>query len=144
MRLCFSCNRITTGDPLFCNHCGRSYDLKLCKRLHPNSRSAEVCSQCGSRELSIPQPRAPWYLRPLLLLLAPLPGLILWVGTVAFFFLFLRVLVTDQRLLFPMMLVGLMIGILWFIYVNLPSPAKKGARWIARKAINRGGNKGRH
>lgn len=137
MRLCFSCHRITTGQPLFCNHCGRSYDLKLCRRLHPNSRSAEVCSQCGSRELSTPQPRPSWYLRPLLLLVAPLPGLILWLGTVAFFFAFLKVMVTDPRLMFPMMLVGLMIGLLWLIYVHLPSPAKKGARWIARKAIGR-------
>lgn len=137
MRLCFSCHRITTGDPLFCNHCGRSYDLKLCRRLHPNSRSAEVCSECGSRELSTPQPRGRWYLRPLLLLVAPLPGLILWLGTVAFFFAFLKVLVTDQRLMLPMMLVGLMIGILWLIYVHLPSPLKKGARWITKQAIGK-------
>ena len=137
MRLCFSCHRITTGEPLFCNHCGRSYDTKLCSRLHPNPRSAEVCSQCGSRELSTPQPRAAWYLRPLRLLVAPLPGLILWLGTVAFFFLFLKVLVTDPRLLFPMMVLGLIVGVLWLIYVNLPGPAKKGARWVARKAIKR-------
>ena len=144
MRLCFSCNRITTGDPLFCNHCGRSYDLKLCNRLHPNSRRAEVCSQCGSRELSIPQPQAPWYLRGLLWLATPLPGILLWLGTVAFFFAFLRVLVTDQRLLGPMMALGLIIGILWLIYVNLPSGAKKGARWIARKAIDSREGKPRH
>ena len=137
MRLCFACHRITTGDPLFCNHCGRSYDSKLCNRLHPNPRSAEVCAQCGSRELSTPQPRASWYLRPLLLLVAPLQGLILWLGTVAFFFAFLKVLVTDPRLLFPMMVLGLIIGMLWLIYVHLPSPAKKGARWIARKAVGR-------
>jgi len=85
--------------------------------------------------MSTPQPRARWYLRPLLLLVAPLSGLILWLGTVVFFFMFLKVLVTDQRLLFPMMVLGLIIGVLWLIYVHLPSPAKKGARWIARKAI---------
>jgi RNA polymerase subunit RPABC4/transcription elongation factor Spt4 len=141
MRLCFACHRITTGEPLFCNHCGRSYDVKLCKRLHSNSRSAEVCSQCGSRELSIPQPRARWYLRPLLLLVAPLPGLVLWLGTVVFFFAFINVLLTDQRLLGPMMALGLVIGILWLIYIHLPSGVKKGARWIARRAIDKGKNK---
>jgi RNA polymerase subunit RPABC4/transcription elongation factor Spt4 len=137
MRLCFNCHRITTGEPLFCNHCGRSYDLKLCNRLHPNSRNAEVCSECGSRELSIPQPRGRWYLRPLLLLAAPLPGLILWVGTVAFFFAFLNVLVSEPRLLGPMMGLGLIIALIWLIYVHLPSPAKNGARWIVRRAINK-------
>jgi hypothetical protein len=87
--------------------------------------------------LSTPQPRGRWYLRPLLLLVAPLPGLILWLGTVAFFFVFLKVLVTDQRLMLPMMLVGLMIGILWLIYVHLPSPLKRGARWITKQAIGK-------
>jgi hypothetical protein len=68
---------------------------------------------------------------------APLPGLILWLGTVLFFFAFVRVLVTDQRFLGPMMGLGLIIGILWLVYVNLPSFAKKGARWVAGKAIGR-------
>ena len=45
-----------TGKPLFCGHCGRTYNVKLCPRLHTNPRIAEVCSQCGSRDLSTPQP----------------------------------------------------------------------------------------
>lgn len=57
MRYCYHCGRITPGDPLFCNVCGRSFDRKLCPRLHPNPRSAEICSRCGSRELSTPQPK---------------------------------------------------------------------------------------
>ena len=138
MRLCLACHRITTGEPFFCNHCGRSYDVKLCNRLHQNSRRAEVCSQCGSRELSVPQPPGRWYLRFLLLLAAPLPGLILWFGTIVFFLAFLHVLFTDPRLLAPMMALGLVIGIIWLIYVHLPSPAKKGARWIVRKALDKG------
>jgi len=138
MRLCRACHRITAGDPQFCNHCGRSYDLKLCSRLHPNPRSAEVCSQCGSRELSIPQPRGPWFLKIFMLLAAPLPGLILWIGTVVFFFVFLKVLVSDQRLLLPMMCLGLLVALLWLVYVSLPGPAQKGARWIVRKAISKG------
>ena len=55
----------------------------------------------------------------------------------AFFFAFLKVLVTDQRLIGPMMGLGVIVGILWLIYVNLPSPAKKGARWVVKKAIDR-------
>ena len=56
MKYCFGCNHITPGDPLFCQSCGSSYDVKLCPRLHPNPRHAEVCSRCGSREFSTPQP----------------------------------------------------------------------------------------
>ena len=143
MRLCLACHRITTGDPSFCNHCGSSYDVKLCNRLHQNSRSAEVCSQCGSRELSIPQPPSRWYLRFLLLLAAPLPGLVLWFGTIVFFLTFLHALFTDPRLIGPMMALGLVIGIIWLIYVHLPSPAKRGARWIVRKALDKR-NKPKH
>src|SRR4051794_25260525 len=57
MKHCYSCGRISAGDPLFCNSCGKSFDRKLCPRLHPNPRSAEICSRCGSRELSTPQPK---------------------------------------------------------------------------------------
>jgi hypothetical protein len=80
----------------------------------------------------------------LLWLATPLPGIVLWVGTVAFFFAFLKVLVTDPRLMGPMMALGLVIGILWLIYVHLPSGVKSGARWIARKAIKSKEGKQRH
>ncbi len=64
MKYCYECGRITAGEPLFCNFCGRSYNVKLCPRHHPNPRIAEVCSQCGSRELSTPQPKVSigWWL----------------------------------------------------------------------------------
>src|SRR6266481_2921849 len=69
MKYCYECGRITAGEPLFCNFCGRSYNVKLCPRHHPNPRIAEVCAQCGSRELSTPQPKVSigWRLLELLL-----------------------------------------------------------------------------
>jgi hypothetical protein len=57
MKFCYECGRTTMGDPRYCNFCGRSYDLKSCPRFHANPRSAEACAQCGSRELSRPQPK---------------------------------------------------------------------------------------
>ena len=77
MHYCNQCHRITPGEPLFCNFCGRSYNLKLCPHRHPNPRNAEICSQCGSRDLSMPHPRVPLWLAPLLLLLSALPALVL-------------------------------------------------------------------
>src|SRR5947209_18622743 len=59
MKYCYHCSRINPGDPLFCNTCGRSFDRKLCPRLHPNPRSAEICARCGSRELSTPHAKVP-------------------------------------------------------------------------------------
>src|SRR6267378_3273322 len=57
MKYCYACGHTTGGEPLFCNSCGRSYDVKLCPRLHVNPRLAEACSQCGTRDLSTPQPK---------------------------------------------------------------------------------------
>ncbi len=120
MRYCNQCHRITPGDPLFCNTCGRSYDHKLCQHRHPNPRSAEICSQCGSRELSTPHPRVPLLLSALLVLLSALPGLLLFGVSLLFLIGFVNALVTNQQLLFQLMLVGLMLAFLWYLYMHLP------------------------
>src|SRR5690349_6196588 len=77
MKYCYACGHRTGGEPLFCNFCGRSYDVKLCPKLHVNPRIAEACSQCGSRDLSIPQPTVPVLWRFLALLAQAVFGLLL-------------------------------------------------------------------
>jgi RNA polymerase subunit RPABC4/transcription elongation factor Spt4 len=120
MRYCHQCHRVTPGEPLFCNFCGRSYDFKLCPHRHPNPRNAEVCNQCGSRELSTPHPRVPLWLAPLVALLSALPGLLLLCVTILFGFGFIQVLFSNQQLLFQAMLAGLMLAFLWYLYLQLP------------------------
>jgi hypothetical protein len=120
MRYCNQCHKLTPGEPLFCNFCGRSYDLKLCPHRHPNPRSAEICSQCGSRELSTPHPRIPVWLAPLLALLSALPGVLLLLITLLFAIGFVNALVSSPQLLFQFMLAGLMLAFLWYLYMHLP------------------------
>src|SRR5262249_51997165 len=115
MRFCNNCQRVTAGEPLFCNFCGRSYDLKLCPHRHANPRTAEVCSQCGSRELSTPHPAMSLWLHSLLALLSVLPGLVLLGVSLLFLVGFFQVLFTNQQLLFQFMLLGVMIGGLWWL-----------------------------
>lgn len=79
MKYCYNCNRITPGEPSFCNSCGRSYNVKLCPRKHSNPRSALACSECGSRDLSTPQPRVPIWAQVLAFFVSFLPGLLLFV-----------------------------------------------------------------
>jgi len=69
MTYCYHCGRITAGKALFCQSCGRTYDVKLCPRLHVNPRHAEVCAQWGSRELSTPQPKVSFWWKALGLVL---------------------------------------------------------------------------
>ena len=121
MRYCNQCHRITPGEPLFCNSCGRSYDFKLCPSRHPNPRNAEICSQCGSRELSTPHPRIPLWLAPLVVLLSAMPGILLFGVTILFFVALINVLLRDQQLLFQAMLAGLMLAFLWYLYMHLPA-----------------------
>jgi RNA polymerase subunit RPABC4/transcription elongation factor Spt4 len=120
MRYCNHCHRITSGEALFCNFCGRSYDFKLCPHRHPNPRNAEICSQCGSRELSTPHPRVPFLLLPLVWLLTALPGLLLVTVSILFVFGLLRTLLTNQALMFQAVLAGLMLAFLWYLYMRLP------------------------
>jgi len=133
MRYCLNCNHVTTGEPLFCNFCGRSYDVKLCPAKHLNPRSAEVCSLCGSRDFSTPAPKAPLWLVPLLWLLKFVPGILLLVGSVFFFLTFLRVLLSDPRLLFPFLCLGLMLGLLWYLYMQLPASIRRLFHVVLRK-----------
>ena len=123
MHYCNQCHRITPGEPLFCNFCGRSYNLKLCPHRHPNPRNAEICSQCGSRDLSMPHPRVPLWLAPLLLLLSALPALVLIGVTLLFLIGFVNALASSPQLLLQFMLVGLMLAFLWYLYMPAQLPA---------------------
>lgn len=120
MRYCNNCHRFTVGQPLYCNFCGRSYGVKLCPHHHPNPRNAESCSQCGSRDLSTPHPRLPLWLMPLVSLLSVLPGLLLVIVSAAFVFGLVRTLLFNQQLMFQAVIAGLMLSLLWYLYMHLP------------------------
>lgn len=135
MRYCHNCGRVTTGDPLYCQFCGRTYDVKLCPRHHLNSRSAQVCSQCGSRELSTPAPKIPIWLKPLFLLLSILPGFGLLFLSLVFIVVFIQRLLSDPGALTGMMVLGLMLGFCWYLWIHLPGFVRK----LLRKAFIKGG-----
>lgn len=134
MRYCHNCHKITSGEPLFCNFCGRSYDSKLCPHRHANPRNAAICNQCGSRELSTPQPRIPFLLAPLVLLLSVIPGLLLFAISLLFLIGFINALAENQQLLFQFLLVGLMLAFLWFLYMHLPAFLKRFLSLLFRRS----------
>lgn len=112
MRYCHNCHRMTTGQPQFCNNCGRSFNVKLCPRLHVNPRAAQVCSQCGSHELSTPQPTLPMLMKPVVMLLGLGPGILLLLLLSIWLVVFVRQLLRDPNGLLPLMLVALVLGLL--------------------------------
>jgi hypothetical protein len=113
MKFCFNCNRITPGEPLFCNFCGRSYDVKLCPRRHANPRSAEACSQCGSQDLSTPQPRRPVWASPLGFLLSVIPGAFLTFTSIVVLIAAVIAILQRPEMIVSLVILAIPFGILW-------------------------------
>src|ERR1700733_3859125 len=121
MKYCFNCNRLTPGEPLFCNSCGRTYDVKLCPRRHVNPRNAEACSQCGSRDLSMPQPRRPAWAPILGLLLSVVPGIFLGTASIVVGVALIVAILQRPAMIVALALLTIPIGILWWAWSQIPS-----------------------
>lgn len=125
MKYCYECGRMTPGDPLYCNFCGRSYDLKLCPRHHPNPRIAEICSQCGSRELSTPQPKVSIWWRILEWLTRMFVAALLTVLSAIFLFEFLIAVLQSSAGRGAVILLTVLLGLLWWLWTLLPDWFRK-------------------
>jgi DNA-directed RNA polymerase subunit RPC12/RpoP len=125
MKFCYQCGRATAGNPLFCSKCGRSYDVRLCPRLHRNSRYAKACSQCGSRELSQPQAAVSVWWKVLEFLVRVVFGILLVGLTLAGLSALLRMREAQAGLV----AFGILVGLLWWVWTLVPE-------WI-RKFVSR-------
>jgi hypothetical protein len=124
MKYCYYCGHVTAGEPLFCKLCGRSYDLKLCPRLHKNHRIAEVCSRCGSRVLSTPQPRmSVWWKVLSFILQAAFGGCLTFLSITA-----AVVLILNPHARNPLTVFAVFIGVLWWMWTEIPQWLKEIAR----------------
>jgi hypothetical protein len=133
MKYCYQCGHMTTGEPLFCNFCGRSYDLKLCPRLHVNGRGAEVCSKCGSRELSTPQPKIPMSWRLLAILARLGLGLLLFYASLCLLIAFFRTPEVQRALA----AIGLLLAVLWWLWTKLPDWLQEMLRALWQRKENK-------
>lgn len=120
MKYCYNCNRVTIGEPLFCNFCGRSYNVKLCPLRHVNPRNAEACSQCGSRDLSIPQPKVPTWTSVLLFFLSLVPGLFLALISIAFVFFMVKQLLNRPNMFLALAVLQILLAMLWWGWAQIP------------------------
>lgn len=141
MRYCTQCRHLTPGEPLFCNVCGRTYDVRLCPRLHVNPRSAQLCSQCGSRDLSRPQPPTTFVNRLSMTALRLLPLILLGVISLAVLLAFVEAVLTNAQVQGQLLAILLLLGACWWAYMQLPSPVRSG---ISRLVRRNKGDGGRH
>ncbi len=134
MRYCYNCDRTTVGQPIFCNFCGRTYNVKLCPKLHPNPRSAEVCHRCGSRELSTPQPRIPLWVHITLFVLTLLPGVALALVSIAVIRVLIQQLRSGPDLPAGPFLLTVLTTFLWFMWAEFPHWIRSAIhKWLKRK-----------
>ncbi len=133
MKYCYQCGKMTNGEPLFCNSCGRSYDVKLCPRMHQNPRGAEVCSKCGSRELSTPQPKIPMSWRLLAILVRLGLGLVLFYASLSLVIALVRTPEVQQA----MVALGLLLAGLWWLWSKLPDWFQELIRALWKRKENK-------
>lgn len=138
MRYCFSCKRLTAGDPLFCGQCGSTYDVRLCPRLHVNPRGARVCSQCGSHDLTTPQPRRGVLTSLWFFVLLRLPGVVLLLLSIWLFLAMLSELLTNQEIQGQFFGLLLLLGVGWWAFTQLPTPVRHGISRLVRKKRRNG------
>jgi hypothetical protein len=134
MRYCYNCNHITQGQPLFCQFCGRSYNVKLCPRLHQNPRNAQVCSQCGSRALTTPEPKQPLWVSVAALALSFVPGLLLLLISFLAIVAVLHSVMSSPRVLVSFVFLALALTVLWAMWTRLPLALR---RWIRKQMLDR-------
>lgn len=133
MKYCYECGRMTAGAPRYCQFCGMTYDVKLCPRRHENPRFAEVCSQCGSRELSTPQPKVSSLWRVMEFLARVLIGLLVVYVLLSF----LYGMFTTPRVADALVALALLLAALLILWGMVPSWFKS----LVRKSLGKGGHR---
>jgi hypothetical protein len=124
MKFCYACGSITPGEPLYCSKCGCTYDVKLCPRHHANARGAEVCTKCGSKDLSKPQPRIPVALQLAAILIRLVLGLLLFYATLSLVVALMRSRQVEQFFVAA----GILLAVLWGLWGKLPDWIQEGIR----------------
>ena len=137
MKYCYECGRMTAGKPLFCSFCGRTYDVKLCPRLHSNRRAAQVCAECRSRDLSTPQPKVFFWWRIAEWLAKVFLALILFLLSCAGAIAVLEGLLRSPQLQCGLIGLAILLGLLWWIWSELPEWFRKLVRKSFQKTRSR-------
>jgi hypothetical protein len=112
--------------------------------MHPNSRNAQACSRCGSRELSTPQPRRPIWAPLLQVVLSVIPGFFLVLASVAVVLFFITEVLVNSNMLVPFFMLGIALGILWWMWSQIPQWFRRAIYELLKRirdGVDRGGNR---
>jgi hypothetical protein len=101
--------------------------------MHQNPRGAEVCSKCGSRELSTPQPKIPMSWRLLAILVRLGLGLVLFYASLSLVIALVRTPEVQQA----MVALGLLLAGLWWLWSKLPDWFQELIRALWKRKENK-------
>lgn len=123
MRYCVYCRGFNQGKPLYCQYCGRTFDVRICSHCHHlNPQNALTCRNCGSPELSEISGQLPRWLGFLKILFR------------TFIILSVVGFVTNLSLFIPVFVV---MGLFFVMYSLLPEEAKKIIKMLVSFLIQR-------
>ncbi|MBI1934792.1 zinc ribbon domain-containing protein [Candidatus Peregrinibacteria bacterium] len=140
MKRCTYCFRYSLSTSPYCNHCGRSFNVRLCSRGHINRRDALFCAECGSGDLSTPAPPASFLFHLSQWTLRLVIGFAI---AVALFSLVAGLLYSlDWSAIGPrLVLLAFMLLFLYWTTMLLPGPVRKVGKAAGRTAWNAMTNK---
>src|SRR3954452_25361740 len=119
MKYCNFCKRLSAGEPLFCEHCQHTYNVRLCPHRHENPRSAVYCGTCGSNDLSAPAPERSVLAAALIYTLPKFGALLLLLVSLYVFFGILDAILTNQQLSGQLVSVVLVLALAWWLYLRV-------------------------
>jgi hypothetical protein len=108
--------------------------MRLCPRGHENPRGSVACQECGSKDLSTPQPQRRLSARLLLASGSVILKTVLFFGSLLYLLALIHDVLRDPDTLLPDMLVGLAIGLLWLALVSIEDMLRP---WRRRKRRRR-------
>lgn len=120
MRFCNRCRKVTLGEPLFCNHCGSSFDEKLCPARHVNARYATACRECGSRDFSTPAPPISFAMKLAFTLASWMPGIFLALLLLMVAVAVVEAILTNQQVQSAALALLFILAVLFYAYAHLP------------------------
>ena len=134
MKYCNNCFRFSVGKPPYCTSCGRSYNVRLCKRGHRNSRQTQFCAECGSGDLSTPAPpetalsrMSRWSVQ---LVFGMFVGLVILALTASIF------VALDWSVIGPKLVqLGITVGVLYWATTLLPGPIRKAGSSLGKQFV---------
>lgn len=122
MKYCAHCKRLNLGQPIFCQFCGHSFDIRICRGCgHPNPPDALSCRRCGRTNLSEPSGRSSIW--PLFF------KILFWPVVIIMAFSLIKAMLANLQAFAPLII---MVGLFALAYSFLPEIVKKLIRGMLK------------